>query len=469
MAGKKTEMNKYANPNIKKVLKSQRENFCSGKTLPLSFRKDMLTRLRSAILAHQHEVYDALKKDLNKGEFEAYMTEVGPVMSEINLFLKKMKRWTKPYRVPTPLVLQPGVSKVYREPYGVTLIIAPWNYPFNLIMVPLIGALASGNTAMIKTAPAAENTSEVIKKIISEAFEENYAAVFQGWNEVGAALLREKYDYIFFTGSTEFGRTVYQSAADKLTPVTLELGGKSACIIADDADIELTARRVVWGKFINSGQTCVAPDYILISPAVKDEFIEALRIEIVKAYGENPEESDDYGRIISSGHFKRLMKLMKKGKIIIGGEYNSKTRYIAPTVIEDIKPDDPIMKEEIFGPLLPIVNIHTLDEAINFVKHRPKPLALYIFTKSRKISDEVLNHTYSGGACINDIMLHLVNEYLPFGGVGASGIGAYHGEQSFITFSHERSVLEKSLFLDIKLRYFPSTPGKLKAIKKLIS
>ncbi len=469
MPAGKSIQKKFSNPDIKKILKMQREYFCSGKTLDISFRRDMLRRLKSAVLANEREIYEALKNDLNKGEFEAYMTEVGPVLNEINLAIRKLKKWARPERVPTPLALQPAVSRIYREPYGATLIIAPWNYPFNLIMVPLIGAIAAGNTAVLKTAPASQNMSELVKKIVAEAFEESYVAVFQGWNEVGAALLKERYDYIFFTGGTEFGKVVYKSAAEKLIPVTLELGGKSACIVADDADIDTTARRVVWGKFINCGQTCVAPDYILISSNIKEQFIEALDREIVNAYGEDPETSPDYGRIISDQHFKRLLKYMKCGRTVLGGFHNQKTRYISPTVIDDVKPDELIMKEEIFGPLLPLITVHSVDEAIDFVKHRPKPLALYVFTRSREISSRVLRETYSGGVCINDIMLHLGNEYLPFGGVGPSGIGAYHGERSFVTFSHEKSVLEKSFFLDIKLRYFPSSQRKLKAVRKIIS
>lgn len=468
MPAKKTAK-KYNNPDIKKIIKAQRENFCKGKTLETDYRRKMLQRLKDSIMRNEQEIYDALKKDLNKGEFEAYMTELGPVLNELMIALKKLKKWARPMRVPTPLPLQPGVSKIYREPYGVTLIISPWNYPFNLVIIPLIGAIAAGNTALVKTAPASENTSAVVKKIINEAFEEDYIAVFEGWNEVGAALLKERYDYIFFTGGTEFGKVVYKAAAEKLIPVTLELGGKSACIVADDADIEISARRIVWGKFLNSGQTCVAPDYILVSGEIKDELIEAMKEEIVNSYGENPMESKDYGRVISSEHFRRLLRLMKSGNIIMGGEHDSREKYIAPSIIDGVTEDDSIMKEEIFGPLLPVLTVHSMDEAIEFVKRRPKPLALYLFTKSNKISEEVLKHTYSGGVCINDIMLHLGNEYLPFGGVGASGIGSYHGEKSFITFSHEKSVFEKSLFLDLKFRYFPSSENKLKVIKKFIS
>ncbi len=453
------------NPDLKKTLADQRAFFRSGKTLDTAFRKEQLEKLYQAVIAGEEEIACAMYSDFRKPPHEVYMTETGPLLHEIRNTIKNLDKWTAPKRIRTPLMLQPGSSVIYREPYGVSLIIAPWNYPLNLMLIPLVGAMAAGNTSILKTSPASAAVSSLISRMMSGTFSEDYIAVFQGGRDVNKELFSEKYDYIFFTGSPALGKEVYRAAAENLTPVTLELGGKSPCIVADDADISLSARRIVWGKFINAGQTCIAPDYILVSAQKKKELLEALSGEMKKFYGNNVKNSSDYARIISDDHFDRLEKFLRNGKIAAGGIADKSDRYISPTVIDEIGPDDPVMQEEIFGPILPVITVGSLDEAVKFINDRPKPLALYLFTESRKISEDVITKTSAGGSCINDTLTHFANSSLPFGGVGMSGIGSYHGENSIRTFSHERSVLKKSKYFDFSFRYAPYSGMKLKIIK----
>ena len=454
-----------SNPDIALTLKKQREFFASGKTRDIKFRKEQLKKLRKAIMDHEQDIYTALYGDFRKPVFETFMSEIGTVLNEISDSIKNVKKWSKTKTGRTPLTHLPARSRMYYDPYGVVLIIAPWNYPFNLLMAPLVGAIVAGNCAIVKTAPASANTSSVIKKILTEIYPEEYVAVFEGDRHVNNELLEKEYDYIFFTGGPIVGRAVLEAAAKYLTPVTLELGGKSPCIVADDADITLAARRIVWGKFFNCGQTCVAPDYLMVSDKIKIKLFEAMKKEIKNFYGDDPKKSPDFPRIITDHHFKRVSALLKNGRIVTGGNTDPSQRYIAPTIIDNITWDDPVMKEEIFGPVLPTITIKSIDHAIDMIRNRPKPLALYIFTKSRKTKLKVLTETSSGGGCVNDTLMHFANGYVPFGGVGMSGMGSYHGEASFRTFSHQKSIIEKSLFLDNPFRYAPYGKLGLRIIK----
>jgi len=452
-------------PDVREILTSQRAFFATGETKDIAFRKDQLKKLRQAIIDHEQEIIDALLADFKKPPFETFETEIGTVLSEIKDAVKNIKKWAKVKKAKTPLTHMPAKSRIYSDPYGIALIIAPWNYPFYLLMAPLIGAISAGNCVVVKTAPATASTSSVIKKILNGIFPDNYVAVFEGGRSVNEALLDQKYDYIFFTGGAEVGRLVLESAARYLTPCTLELGGKSPCIVADDADLKIAARRIAWGKFLNCGQTCIAPDYLLVSKNVKTKLFELMLQEIKKFYGEDPKASDHFPRIITDRHFERISKLLSSGDVLTGGQTLAKERYIAPTILDNISMDDPVMQEEIFGPVLPVITIDSMDEAISIVNERPKPLSLYLFTRSRKTKLKVLTETSSGGGCVNDTLMHAANGHFPFGGVGMSGMGAYHGEASFTTFSHQKSILEKSNFLDNPFRYPPYSKLGMKFLK----
>lgn len=452
--------------SIKTIVNNQKLYFSKEETRDISFRKKQLEKLYKSIKQHENEILNALKADLNKSAFEAYETEIGMVYEELKFMLKNIKNFSKPRRIKTPLMHFPSKSYQYQDPYGCVLIMSPWNYPFQLTLVPLIGGLAAGNCAVVKPSNYAKETSRVILKILSE-FPQEYIAVVEGGRDVNNALLEEKFDYIFFTGSPLVGKLVMEKSAQHLTPMTLELGGKSPCIIDKTAKIDLAAKRVAWGKLLNSGQTCVAPDYIIVHESIKNEFINALKKYIEVFYGKNPEKNPEYPKIINKIHFDRLSELINNSDNVYGGKINSETYQIAPAIIENCQWDSLVMKDEIFGPIFPIISYNNLDEIVKQINSRPRPLALYCFTESKTIENKILKSVLYGGGCINDTVVHLANPYLSFGGVGESGIGKYHGKESFYTFSHTKSVLKRGTSLDINLRYAPYKDN-LKLIKKIL-
>lgn len=453
--------------NIPEIIQKQREFFSTHKTKDLSFRLEMLKKLKNVVNEYEHKITKALYDDLRKSSYEAYMSDIGIIKQELSHHLRHLKSWVKPKRVKTPIVHFISRSYIYSEPYGVVLIIAPWNYPFNLLFTPLIGAISAGNCVCLKPSNHSPNTSAVMEEMIVKTFDEEYISLFQGGREMNQALWKEKFDYIFFTGNPSLGKIVMEKASKHLTPVTLELGGKCPCIVENEAKIDYAAKRIVWGKFLNAGQSCIAPDYLLVDRNIKKELIDTIKKYIKHFFGDNPEQSPDFPRIINDKHFERLCSLIQNGSIIAGGETKKEKRYIAPTIIDNITPDDPIMQEEIFGPLLPVLEYKTLEEAVSFVNSRPKPLALYFFSENRKKQKMVLKQTTSGGGCLNDTIVHFANPNLPYGGVGNSGIGAYHGKASFETFSHKRSIMKKSNLLDVGIRYAPYK-GKMRLLKMFL-
>ena len=441
--------------SIKDVVQQQRSFFQSKKTIDISYRIEQLRKLKSLIEQYEDDFIQALHDDLRKNEFEAYATEIGFVLADINKTLNKLVKWAKPKRVHTPPFFYVASSYIVSEPYGNTLIISPWNYPFQLLLAPLVGALAAGNTAILKPSELAPATSVLVTKMINEHFPSSYIHVIEGAVEETKELLSYKFDYVFFTGSTRVGQIVYEAAAKHLTPVTLELGGKSPCIVDSETHLDYTAKRIVWGKFINMGQTCIAPDYILVNEEIKAAFIEKVAFYINKFYGEDPQQSDSLGRIINHSHFDRLVSYIHHGNVLVGGEYDRDEKYSAPTILDQVELDSPLMGEEIFGPILPIISYDKLGEAIDFINDKPKPLALYIFSTNNRTVDMLIKQTSSGGVAVNDTLMHIVNPNLPFGGVGDSGIGAYHGKSSFDLFSHKRSVLHRSFLIEEPIRYAP--------------
>lgn len=451
---------------VSDIICKQRDFFKTGKTKDVAFRLEQLKTLKKAVIEHQPAIIEALKADLNKPEFEAYATEIG-VIKEIDYAVKHIKSWTNPQKAAIPIEQFPGFGRIYAEPLGIILIIAPWNYPFQLMISPLVGAIAAGNCAVLKPSEIASKTSNLLADIIQKHFDQAYIAVVEGGIEISQQLLSEKFDHIFFTGGTAIGKVVMEAAAKQLTPVTLELGGKSPCIIDSNINIEYAARRITWGKFINAGQTCIAPDYLLVNRTVKQDLLDNIQKCIQKFYGNDPSVSPDYARIINQKHFDCLVEFLKDGKILIGGQNNSDDRYIAPTIIDDVSLSEPVMQDEIFGPILPVIEYTDVAEAIAIINQRPKPLALYLFSRNKSLQERVLQETSSGGVCINDCVMQVGVSSLPFGGVGDSGIGSYHGKASFDTFSHYKSVLHKSLRLDLKWRYAPYQ-GKLQLLKRLI-
>lgn len=450
---------------IQKIIVEQRDFFKTNITLDIDYRLNSLIKLKNIIEERESDISTALKADLGKSEFESYSTEIGIVLSEISFVIKNLKKWAAPKKVKTPITAFKSKSYIYAEPYGNTLIIAPWNYPFQLSIAPLIGSITAGNTAIIKPSSTSKETSKIIEEIINDNFPSYYIHVITG--EEGKLLLDEEFDYIFYTGSVPVGKKVMASAAKYLTPVTLELGGKSPCIVDYEGDLELFAKRIVWGKFLNVGQTCVAPDYLLVQKNIKDNLVKHLITYIEKYFGNNPLDSKDYGRIVNERHFDRLIKLLDSGNIIYGGDHNRKELYISPTLLDNISWDDPIMGEEIFGPLFPILEYNSLDEAIEIVNSHPKPLALYFFSNNDDKIERIIKCTSYGGGCINDTIMHLSTPYLPFGGVGNSGMGSYHGKGSFDTFTHYKSVLKRSNAFDPELRY-PPYKDKIKSVKKFL-
>ena len=451
--------------NVKDIIDKQRQFFATGKTKDIDFRLSQLKRLKQAMLDYQTKMAAAVNADLNRPKFEAYLELT--TVAEANHAIKHLKSWVKPRKVGVNIAQFPASGKIYPEPLGVALILAPWNYPFSLAISPLVGAIAAGNCAIVKPSEIAPNTSKLVADLIANTFDPAYVAAIEGGVETSQELLAEKFDYIFFTGGTKIGKIVMEAAAKNLTPVTLELGGKSPCVVDSDIQIEYSAKRIAWGKFINAGQTCIAPDYLLVNREIKSEFLAAVKRSIREFYGDNPAKSPDFSRIISQRHFQRLTEFLKDGEIVVGGETNPEERYIAPTVIDGIDWDAAVMQEEIFGPILPVLEYSDLTEAIAQINARPKPLALYFFSKDKQKQDRVLRETSSGGVCFNDTVMQVGVTCLPFGGVGDSGIGSYHGKASFDTFSHYKSILKNGFWLDIKLRYAPYK-GKLGLLKQVI-
>ena len=453
--------------SVSSIVNKQKEYFYNGHTRSVEVRKNNLKKLYEGVQRFEQEIFQALKLDLNKSVHESFTTEVGYVLKEISFQLKHISSWSKPKRVRTALTHFGSKGKVVPEPYGVTLIIAPWNYPFQLAIAPLVGALAAGNTIVLKPSELTPNVSKVITRMLEELFQEELVAVVEGGVEESTALLKEPFDYIFFTGSVGVGKVVMEAAAKQLTPLTLELGGKSPCIVHKDAKIDVTARRIVWGKFLNAGQTCVAPDYMYVHASVKEQLIEALRHEIEKQYGKEPLHNDNYVRIVSERHFERLCTFLKDGKTVIGGNYKKETLHIEPTVLTNVTWESAVMEDEIFGPILPIIEYDNIEDVIDTIQQHPKPLALYVFSEDKGVQKKVTSNISYGGGCINDVVYHLATPYLPFGGVGSSGLGGYHGKESFRTFSHYKSILAQSTAFDMKIRY-SSTKSALKFIRKLL-
>ena len=471
--------------SINDIVSQQREYFLTNETKSIDFRLKQLKKLKSAVEKYSDDIYDALWKDLHKCKEEAFLTEISIVLNEINDHIKNIKKWARPEKVKTPVYLMPSKSYVTYEPFGVALIIAPWNYPFHLMFAPLVGAISSGCCAVMKPSPYSQNTSEVMQKIIDETFDRHYITMFQGHRDVNQALLAQKFDFIFYTGSPDMGRVVMEAASKDLTPVVLELGGKSPCIVDKDCNIDFAARRIVWGKTINAGQTCVAPDYLMVHQDVKDELLKKMIYYVEKFYGENQQESECYCRIINDKAYQRLTSYLDEGTIIYGGNCDAEERYIQFTLlglgqqstvngqqshveahgraseIDDIN----IMKSEIFGPILPVIEFDNINKVSEFVMNRPKPLALYYFGDDEGAED-ILRTTTSGGVCLNDTILHVANEHLPFGGVGESGMGKYHSKESFLAFSNKRAVLKSSNRIDFMMKYPPY--DKLEMIKKLM-
>jgi len=438
------------------LIARQRQYFQTGATRPLAYRQDQLRRLQAAIEACEVALLDALHADLRKSPHEAYTSEIGFVLNDIRHALKYLPAWMNPKRRGLPLMAWPGRAAVHSEPYGVALIIGPWNYPFQLLLSPLVGAIAAGNCVVVKPSEFAPHTSAVVAKLIADTFSPEYIAVVEGERDAAEALLREKFDVIFFTGSTAVGRAVMTAAAKHLTPVTLELGGKCPAIVCADAPLDVAARRIAWGKFMNAGQTCVAPDFVLVDRRVRQLLVDALRQAVREFYGDDPQQSPDYGRIINRRHFDRLSAFATG---------NADDLYIPPTILTDTSWDAPVMQEEIFGPILPVLEFDALDDALAKLRDRPTPLALYLFTNDRATQERVIAGTRSGGACLNDTIVQIIGHDLPFGGVGESGMGRYHGKASFDCFSHRRSVVRRSLLFDSRFRY-PPPKLSLEKLKK---
>lgn len=446
---------------------SQRQYFLDGHTRSISKRREALLHFADVIRQHEADIMEALRLDLGKSDTEAYTTEIGFVLHEARFLAKRLHRYAKPRKVKTAMTHVGSRGIIMPEPYGTTLIIAPWNYPFQLAAAPLLGAIAAGNTAIIKPSELTPHTSSLLARMIQQAFDPQLAVVIEGGVETSQELLALPFDYIFFTGSVAVGRIVMEAAAKQLIPLTLELGGKSPCIVHHDASIELAAKRIAFGKWTNAGQTCVAPDYVYVHRSKRDELVNALQQAVISFYGRTPLDSPDYPSIVSERHLERLSRFLQEGTIAFGGQQLPSERRLAPTVLTDITWDMPIMQEEIFGPLLPILVYDDLEEVIKAVQARPKPLALYLFTNNTAVKDRVLTSLSFGGGCVNDTLMHLATPYLPFGGVGESGMGAYHGRYSFDTFSHQKSVLHQTTVFDLALRY-PGAKNSLKWMKKLL-
>lgn len=454
--------------SIQQIVKHQKDYYQSGATKEVSFRIKQLKKLKKLLKEHETEIFDALKKDFRKPPFETYATELGILYTELDHLIKNVVTWAKPQKVRGSLINFPSKSAIYPQPYGVALVIGAWNYPIQLTLNPVIGAIAAGNCAIAKPSEMARHSSSIMAELINNNFDTGYLHVAEGAAETTQELIDEVPDYIFFTGSTRVGKIIMKAAAENLIPVTLELGGKSPAIVDETANLQTTAKRIVWGKFVNAGQTCVAPDYLYVHSSVQSRLIEELTQSIHDFYGADPRQSPDYPRIINDDHFERLAGFLDNGTLATGGGHESEDRYIAPTILTDVSWDDAVMQEEIFGPVLPVLSYEKIEEVINEINARPKPLALYLFSESKKRQKHIIHEIPFGGGCINDSVAHLGNHNLPFGGVGNSGMGSYHGKASFDVFSHQKSIMQKTTWFDIPLRYAPYKDN-LKWLKKLIN
>ena len=454
--------------NIQQLFEQQKAYFQTGHTLDINGRIACLTRLKQAICSRESQIIKALQADFAKCPFDTYTTEILMVQNEIDAFIRHLKRWTKPKRVSAGIINWPSRGRIYRQPFGSVLVIAPWNYPFMLALEPLVGAVAAGNCVVLKPSSQTPQTTRVVRKIVSDVFLPEHAAVAEGGHETSDALLALPFDFIFFTGSPSVGKRVMAKAAEHLTPVVLELGGKSPCIVDETANLKTAAERIVWGKFVNAGQTCVAPDYLLVQQSIEQELLGLLRETISRFYYQDGVLSEDFPRIISSRHFDRLSGLLAEGKVFCGGKTESAANRIEPTILTDVGADSLMMQEEIFGPILPVLTYDKTEDAIRFVNRRPKPLALYFFSTDRKKIRTIIKLTSSGGGCINDTVMHVASDRLPFGGVGNSGMGIYHGRYSLETFSNTRSMLHKSPHLELHLKYPPHKPDKIRTLKRLL-
>ena len=453
---------------IKTLIENQRNFFHTGDTFPVKKRIEKLRKLKTAVLQHETEINEALKKDLGKSAFESYMCETGLVLSELTHMIHHVREYAERQDVPTPMAQFAARSYKKPVPYGVVLIMSPWNYPLLLSLDPLIDAIAAGNTVILKPSAFSPATTAVVKAILAECFDPSYVAVVEGGREENTALLSERFDYIFFTGGIKVGKLVMAKAAEHLTPVTLELGGKSPCIVEKTANLKLAAKRLVFGKFLNAGQTCVAPDYLLVQKEVKKEFLQYVLYWIKKMYGNDGEYGQDYPKIINEKHFERICHLIEGEEVLVGGKANPDTLQIAPTVLNHVKWDAPVMQEEIFGPVLPVLEFTKIEEAEQFVKERPKPLALYLFTQDKSIEKKITEVLSYGGGCVNDTIIHLATSYMGFGGVGESGMGNYHGKESFETFSHRKSMIKKYNWFDNPVRYVPYKKTKERILRMFL-
>jgi aldehyde dehydrogenase (NAD+) len=453
---------------ISQVVATARTAFESGKTRPLAWRKAQLSSMIKMLQDNADEFSAALKQDLGRGPEEAWLYDIGFSITEIELIIKNLKKWTEPRKVSTPLVSLPGSSHRIPQPLGVVLVIAPWNYPIQLLMIPVAGAIAAGNAVVMKPSEVSSATSALLGKLVPQYFDNDAIAIVEGAVPETTQLLAEKFDHIFYTGNGTVGRVVMRAAAENLTPVTLELGGKSPTIVDKSANIAIAGRRIAWAKYVNAGQTCVAPDYVLAHTDIADKLVDEIRKSVKDFYGADPQRSGDFARISSPRHFSRLKAMLTSGKVAIGGETDEQQRYIAPTVLVDVTASDSVMQEEIFGPILPMITVKSIDEAINFVNARPHPLALYVFAEDQKVNDKVVAGTTSGGVTVNGTIFHMTGPFLPFGGVGESGMGAYHGRAGVDTFQHLKPVLKRSTRVDAPLAYPPYTKRKFAILKKFI-
>lgn len=453
---------------IDEIITLQRKFFADGATRATAFRLDALTKLRKAVRERTDALSEALREDLNKSAGESYLTEIGLVMQELECHIRHLKRWSRSRRVSTPLTLWPSRSRIRPEPLGVALIVAPWNYPVQLLLCPLVGAISAGNCVLLKSSPLVPHVEAALRDLIAETFGPEYVAFVEGGGDVLDELLKRRFDSIFFTGGSKYGRVVMEAAAKNLTPVTLELGGKSPCIVDATANLRVAAARIAFGKWLNVGQTCVAPDYLLVDRHVKDELLRLLTAEVARQYGERPLENPAYGKMVNRKHFDRVRGLIDPARVVLGGAADEKALKIEPTIMDKATPQDPIMGEEIFGPVLPVIAFDSLDEAIDLVRSRPTPLALYLFSQDRATQRRVMREVPFGGGCVNDTIMHLATSHMGFGGMGASGMGSYHGRKSFETFTHEKSILRKVTFVDVPLRYQPYSSWKSKLVRAFL-
>jgi len=452
---------------ISSILKAQRAFFTSGESRDLGSRREALKKLKIMIVENEHMIIDALNEDLRKAPFESYASEVGLVLKEIDHHLKNLKKWTKTRKAFTPIVLFPSKAYIRREAYGLVMIMAPWNYPFSLLLTPLVGAIAAGNCVVLKPANYAHATASLLEHLIRETFPHEYISIFTGGREINSVLLEQRYDYIFFTGGPVLGKIVAESAVKHFTPVTLELGGKSPCIVDKDANLKKAARRIVWGKFLNLGQTCIAPDHLYVHRSVKNELVELIAKELKRQFGNDPRKSPDLSRMINENAYDRVSAYMKNVNILIGGKKNKADKYISPTLIDGVDDSMPVMQDEIFGPILPVIEFDAVDDVIKKISQKDKTLAMYYFTKSKKKANYLMFNVNSGSVCINDVVIQFANSHIPFGGVGASGMGSYHGKYNFNTFSRERSVVTTPTLFDIPIKFAPYK-NKLAILKKVL-